>query len=68
MLGPAHRHADEKQIRTVCPVLLQLERDEYLVSYRVLSKRSRHRRLSLPQSSSASRFTAGAAGFLNFNQ
>src|SRR5437762_1344014 len=26
-----------------------------------------HRRLRLPQSSSASRFTAGAAGFLNFN-
>jgi hypothetical protein len=27
-----------------------------------------HRERSLPQSSSASRFTAGAAGFLNFSQ
>jgi hypothetical protein len=28
----------------------------------------RHRRLVLPQSSSNSRFTAGASGFLNFRQ
>ena len=28
----------------------------------------RYRHRSLPQSSSASRFTAGAAGFLNFSQ
>ena len=32
-----------------------------------VSLRAQERRVYLPQSSSASRFTAGAAGFLNFS-
>ena len=32
LLGPAHRHADEKKCRVMCAlVLIQDERDEHLV-------------------------------------
>jgi hypothetical protein len=47
MPGAAHSHADEKKCRVVGAGLIQDERDEHRVSYRVFFKRSRHRRLSL---------------------
>src|SRR5262245_60181395 len=46
MLGAAHSHADEKKCRVVCAGLIQDERDEHRVSYRVFFKRSRHRHRS----------------------
>src|SRR5262245_49387670 len=48
MLGAALRYADEKKCRVVCALaLIQDERDERRVSYRVFFKRSYHRRPSL---------------------
>jgi hypothetical protein len=45
--------------------VVQVERSRYLPEFLIEDD---HLRLSFPQSSSASRFTAGAAGFLNFSQ